>query len=257
MLGIPTNADPTRHLRGHSPPPRPGTKTKHQTAVSHSTQKRAISPRRRGKSPINAIVVDDEEVDEMDSEDSDEIKHIDYSDGEEEMDMDDGVEEITIPNGNGITGIRDRFQSVSEDEFEVPRERDILDTDNVDSRYTLGSKSKSSTSGILTPNIQAEVDDEDLDELRSTDSDESIIAIEKPSNQPPNRAGNRGKGGRGIVGSGRSTQEETRSPKKGRQVEGRSGAGVKARKDFWAAKGLNGVGGGDEFEDGTDYVGLD
>ena len=182
-----------------------------------------------GGGGMGAIMVDDDEVDEFDSD----------SDFADDMDMDDdasGSEEgeivETFPNGKaGRVQQKDRFASVSEDEeeneetvFNVPnttangkKGKVEEDEEEVESRYGLGKKPTStyrppklSHSSLLYRN------DPGGD---SSDSDDSIVAIETPA-----RVSTKGKS-RGRDG------DEGDKPK----------LDPKDRQAFWAAKGQNQV----------------
>jgi hypothetical protein len=250
MLDLPLNADPTRHLRGHSPPPRPGDKTAHSS--SRPVTANESIKRRRGKSPINAITVEDEdeEVDEMDDSDSE--------DGSVQIDIDeedeDGIEE-TFPSG--IAGIdravKERVLSISEDEDARPY--GVEPPTNGDSRYAMGKSQGGPSRKSKKP---------DATTTHAEDSsDESVIAISKipspPRTKRPKKNKRKDKANEDVVTRKNGNSLEMVQGKTPNGKKAASGADVKARKDFWAAKGLSGVGSdsGDEFADGTDYVGLE
>jgi hypothetical protein len=146
MLGIPTGADPFRHLPHHDIPLHPSSKRPADTDLPLLD---SGSKRRRRRPAINAIIVDDEEV--WDDEDSESAE-----DGE--------IVEV-FPNGDGGVQRIDRYASVSEDEFE-DEHTDIaaLEEDEDESRYALWKQ-----------------DEREEEDLNGSSSDSgSVITIEPP-----------------------------------------------------------------------------
>lgn len=105
---------------------------------------------RRGSPMIQAIVVDDDEVGEFD--DSSDPEPLDGDDESDESD-DSDVQAISPPKGKG--SLKDRYQSVSEDEYGEPSSED----EDEPSRYAIKQpKVKASESA---PEEEGEVESDD------------------------------------------------------------------------------------------------
>lgn len=142
MLGIPTGADPSHHLPHYHIPPRAGAKRRTDDDLpdlSPSRRQRQDSPK------VNAIIVDDHEIE----------------DGEDSESEEDGEIVEVFPNGTGGVQRVDRDASVSEDEYE-DEYTNIIEPEDEESRYNLGLKDPSTMSAA---------------EGSSSESD-SVIAIE-------------------------------------------------------------------------------
>lgn len=217
MLDIPLDANPADYVVNYRSPPRIGEKRAAGDASNNNGNRDAeVGPSpskrtRRGSPMIQAIVVDDDEVDEADMADSSDEYDVDeedlvngddqnYDDDGDDDENDSGIVEI-FPNGVGGVG-RSANESVSpisanghqshQKEAEVEEE---------DSRYALGTPRKVAN-GKKGNGKPAKTSESDADE-----SEDSIVALDElPASQQ----------------SGRSTG---------------SRMGSAARRAFWAAKG--------------------
>lgn len=190
----------------------------------------APSPKRRkesqGRSGVGAIMVEDGEVDEFDSD----------SDFGDDADMDDGSEEgeivETFANGRSAVQTKDRFASVSEDEHEDEEgvfnaskpgssressgsgggdskgKKGHVEDEEDDSRYGLSRKPTSTYRPPKLSHTSLPHRDED-----SSDSDDSIVAIATPAK---------------ARAKAKKSQKKPKLDPKDRQA-------------FWAAKGQNQV----------------
>ncbi|WWC58025.1 uncharacterized protein I303_100560 [Kwoniella dejecticola CBS 10117] len=234
LLSIPFGANPQKYVTNYRPPPTLFTpKSRDRISRSARTDNSAPIPKDRGANGVGAIIVDDDEVPDDDSEfdelygsDSDEIGPDDTfamvkktgSNSQSESDDDDEVQAfpgLDLKQQALATEARYGGSSdISEDEIE------ILDSPPEESRYSITNASTKKNKAAKTK--AGPVEEDDLNSIScDSDSDSSVQYVPPPST------------------------------KKDIGVKG------KERRAFWAAKGLGGGEKDNEFEDDTEFIGLD
>ncbi|WWC66924.1 uncharacterized protein I206_100831 [Kwoniella pini CBS 10737] len=226
LLSIPMGANPQKYVTNYRPPPTLFTpKSRDRISRSQRNDNFAPVPKERNANGVGAIMVDDDEVSDDDSEfydsDSDELGPVDtfaMIRNDKNSDSEDDVQEIPGLNLRQkaiATEVRYGGSSdISEDEIE------ILDSPPEESRYSI-SKTNSNTKKSGKSKVPP-VEEDDLNSI-SSDSDSSVRYVDKPLNKKDN------------------------------------GVKSKDRRAFWASKGLGGTVGEreNEFEDDTEFIGLD
>lgn len=231
-LGIPVNVDAVDHFQRYSPPP----------LLRRGDDKRRGSPgkARRGKERVTHIIVDDDEMDE----DSESEGESDFA--EEEMEAFEReinpTPDLDQPNGVAALG-KDRFASVSEDDFEIiDPPRPLEDGEIEESRYTatpkrakLGARPRRSSSSSIEVIERLPPRPSHSPERRMTRA-----ASRRLSESQPDGAALQ------IRGAAKTVK-----PPISHKING------KAKKDFWAAKGGHRMQDKDAFAEDQEYITLE
>ncbi|KAK8845409.1 hypothetical protein IAR55_006122 [Kwoniella newhampshirensis] len=291
LLGIPLDADPRDYVSNYRPPPdlflskdrdEPRAKASPSSRTGRPTETPRRETRSRSNGGVQAIIVDDDEIDDDSMSDSD-SEYDRYEPDEEsfindislvESGEEDGEIVEVFPNGRSTvlppktdtpgesgghsasaariaatSGSRDMSRNsngygsdVSEDIIE------ILDEPPEESRYAFSKKRSSKKSSKAASSIamdEVSLDDSDLDDLTSGEDQPPQIEEEEVD---------------GEVGDDRPVTEvsQTMSGKSRSNGNGTSnGVRGKERRAFWAAKAGLAGGRGDDFDDDAAFVGLD